>query len=169
MRRILRRSTGFTYIVVCFLVIIMGILLMVTGQVWKTMVQRDREEELLFRGLMYKRAIARWYKSTPPQALSKLEDLLNDPRGPNLGKKYIPRLLKDPMTGGDWNLLRGSAGEIVGVASTSPDMPFKMTNFPEELSDLEGAKQKYSDWLFTYVAQPTTSGQTNPTTTTQQH
>jgi type II secretory pathway pseudopilin PulG len=160
MRHTLHRSAGFTYITVIVMVVIMGIMLGAVGQVWKTVMQRDREEELLFRGLMYKRAITQWYtpaaSTKQPLPLTKLEDLVKDPTSLEK-KRYLPRLYADPMTGKEWGVVKDQTGGIIGVVSTSTDDAFKTTKFPEELKELEG-KKKYSEWQFVYTKQQTQPG-----------
>jgi type II secretory pathway pseudopilin PulG len=69
---------------------IMGIMLGLTGQSWTTIMKREREKELLFRGSQIKEAIENWYSPTytvpgvPPRtgprpALMDLKYLLDDP------------------------------------------------------------------------------------------
>jgi len=139
----------------------MGIMLGLMGQSWKTIMKREREQELLFRGLQYRNAIAAWNtRPATPGATQKviplndLKDLLLDPS--SLQKtKYLRQLYKDPMTGKDWNIIRDKGGKgIIGVASTSDDVPLK-TSF-KEYSGLDGFadKKKYSDWRFVYGSDP---------------
>jgi type II secretory pathway pseudopilin PulG len=163
-RKKLNRN-GFTYLLALVIIMIMGIMLGVVGQSWKTIVQRDREEELLFRGSQIRDAITRWYKPQPGQPSSKppplrdLKDLLEDPR--SLTKiHYLRRLYTDPMTGKEWTVISNPITGITGVASTSTLKPFKVGGFPDDLTDLSD-KQKYSDWQFVYVP-PVQSGAGGP-------
>ncbi|MEI6208696.1 MAG: type II secretion system protein [Desulfuromonadales bacterium] len=114
--------------------------------------QREREEELLFRGAQYKDAITRWYKPVSGQhvatPLRDLKDLLHDPRSLTT-VRYLRRLYTDPMTGKAWNVIADPVQGISGVASTSIDKPFKITGFPDDLADLAGMST-YSDWRFVY-------------------
>jgi type II secretory pathway pseudopilin PulG len=52
---------GFTFLTVIFMVMIVGIMLGLTGQSWRTVMKREREKELLFRGSQIKEAIENWY------------------------------------------------------------------------------------------------------------
>jgi type II secretory pathway pseudopilin PulG len=167
--KLLCSSDGFTYIMALFAIVVMGIMLSAAAQNWKTIMLREREKELLFRGMQYKDAITRWYKSSPlgpGQAvafpLNDLKDLLKDPRTTGSSTiRYIRELYKDPITGEDWVPIRGGAtGGIIGVASSSELMPIKKSDFPEGLESFEG-KKKYSDWQFVYQQNTTT-----PTTST---
>ena len=51
------------------------------------------------------------------------------------------------MTGGDFKFILGSEGAIMGVASSSKDVPFKKVDFEKELENFEKAKT-YADWKF---------------------
>lgn len=143
---------GFTYLTALLLIMIMGVMLGAIGQSWKTIMQREREEELLFRGTQYKDAITRWYKPRPGQhiatPLRDLKDLLQDPRSLTT-VRYLRRLYTDPVTGKDWNVISDPSQGIYGVASASSDKPFKIDGFPDVLADLAG-KSAYSDWQFVY-------------------
>jgi type II secretory pathway pseudopilin PulG len=144
----LNRS-GFTYLLALMIIMIMGIMMAAVGQSWKTIVQREREEELLFRGTQIKDAITRWYKvpaGQQPTPLRDLKDLLSDPRSTTT-KRYLRRLYTDPMTGKEWNLINDPNRGIRGVTSTSTLAPFKVDGFPDDLKDLAGKKQ-YSEWRF---------------------
>lgn len=143
---------GFTYLTALLLVMVMGVMLGAIGQSWKTIMQREREEELLFRGTQYKDAITRWYKPRPGQhvatPLRDLKDLLQDPRSLT-AVRYLRRLYNDPVTGKEWNVIADPARGITGVVSTSKEKPFKTAGFPDDLSAFAGM-ETYSDWLFVY-------------------
>jgi len=147
---ILGNSKGFTLMAVIMLVIIMGIMLTAIGQSWKTLMQREREEELLFRGLQFRDAIKRWYTPLPGQQvatpLRDIKDLLQDPRTAT-HVKYLRRYYSDPMTGREWRTISDPNIGITGVASTSQEKPFKMDNFPDEIQSFSG-KTRYCDWEF---------------------
>jgi len=190
--KIIRSSTGFTYITVLFMVMITGIMLSQGAIVWKTCMQRERETELIFRGSQIRDAMRRWYKLTPgpdgliarpgmagvspttipsgSPSLNELKDLLLDPRSASK-VRYLRKLYLDPMTGKEWKLIRDANQRIIGVASTSEAEPIKKGNFPFDLdpADFEG-KQKYSEWEFICTHWPKTEtaggGVTGLTTTT---
>jgi type II secretory pathway pseudopilin PulG len=143
---------GFTYLTALLLVMVMGIMLGAVGQSWKTVMQREREEELLFRGMQYRNAITRWYKPRPGQhqatPLRDLKDLLEDPRSLTT-VRYLRRLYSDPLTGKEWAVIADPSKGISGVFSTSTEKPMKVGGFPDELSDFAG-KESYADWKFIY-------------------
>src|ERR1700757_4232510 len=98
---------GFTYVGVLFLVALMGATLVAVAQVWHTQVKRDKEAELLFVGNQFRRAIALYYERAPGgfrQYPKQLNDLLQDPRFPNI-QRHLRKLYLDPMTGkAEWGL-----------------------------------------------------------------
>jgi len=146
-------TKGFTYLTALMIVMVMGVMLGVVGQSWKTIIQRDREEELLFRGRQYKDAITRWYAPRPGQhiatPLRDLKDLLQDPRSVAT-VRYLRKLYTDPVSGKEWRIITDPNKGIQGVASASEAKPFKVSGFPDDLKELSD-KTKYSDWVFMYT------------------
>jgi hypothetical protein len=106
--------------------------------------KRDQEAELLFRGLAYKRAIKAFYSrnSHYPRHLKELADDRDSSK-----PRFMRQLYKDPVTGGDFKLILGSEGAIMGVVSASKDVPFKKVDFDKELGGFGNAKT-YADWKF---------------------
>lgn len=146
----MRAQTGFSYIMVLVAVVVVGILAEAATLLTSRMTQADREQELLFRGLAYKKAVESYYRAggSYPRAL---DDLLKDPRTPGV-RRHIRALYPDPFARGDkkeWTVIRAPGGGIAGVASASTDEPLKKANFPTGLERFEGAKS-YSDWIFEF-------------------
>ena len=135
---------------------VMGLMASLAGTTWKTITQRAKEQELLWRGGQIRNAIGSYYKTghagMQPSFPPSLDDLLRDPRSlavvRHLRKKY-----KDPMTGEDWVLIKGPAGRIIGVHSGSLKEPFKKDGFRKENKDFAN-KSSYAEWQF--IFQPTT-------------
>jgi type II secretory pathway pseudopilin PulG len=147
----LSSSSGFTFIAALVIVTVMGIMLGAAGQSWRVIMKREKEKELLFRGMQYRDAIERWTKKGAMPLLD-IKFLLQDPRSAT-GERHLRRLYDDPMTGKEWKtLVDPNTKEIFGVVSTSDDRAFKKANFPEALKDFEG-KEKYSEWQFIYRRQ----------------
>jgi type II secretory pathway pseudopilin PulG len=175
-------NKGFALLAVLTMVIIMGISLGAVGLSWRIIMQREREEELLFRGSQIRDAITRWYalKSVEQAAmpLRDLKDLLKDPRTPQT-VRYLRRLYTDPMTNKEWEVIIDPSKGIQGVTSTSQDTPLKTAGFSDDLQDFTG-KTRYSEWRFVYTpsaqqgvmnqtqsvppgtGQPTAEGQPSP-------
>lgn len=146
---------GFTYLTALLLVMLMGIMLSAVGQSWKTIMQREREEELIFRGLQYRDALTRWYKShgvkqaTP---LRELKFLVEDPLSLTT-VRHLRRLYTDPITGKEWSVIADPNKGISGVYSPSTKKPLKKGGFPDDLADFAG-KSTYADWKFVYNQKP---------------
>lgn len=142
---------GFTYMALMVAVIVIGLAVASTGKVWSTVVKRDREAELLFRGVEIKRAIGSYYRLSPGVSVfpKSLDDLVKDPRQPSI-VRHLRKLYTDPMTGkADWVLIKDKGGGVLGVRSSSEARPLKKGGFPAALSGLEG-KGSYSEWRFVF-------------------
>lgn len=146
-------NRGFTYIFILILMVFIGIGLASAGKVWKTSVQREKEEELLFRGDQIVKAIESYYKSSHGGVNflpRRLEDLLKDNRFLTI-KRHLRKIYKDPMTeDGEWDIIRDESGRIKGVRSKSEKEPLKKKNFPYQYKHFEN-KNKYSEWEFVFI------------------
>ncbi len=151
----LRDERGFTFIGAIFLVVVVGIGLSVTGVAWSTISKREKETELLFRGIEIAKGIGRYYNDSPgtKRYPKSLGDLADDKRFPVI-KRHVRRIYKDPMTGrADWVIIKAPTGGIMGVKSASKDIPFKTGGFsPEELIVVKEGASSYSEWEFKYTA-----------------
>ena len=112
--------------------------------------KREREDELLFVGAQYRRAILSYYNTVPPGGARSLpptlEALVLDARFP-MPVAHLRRLYPDPITGKvDWEVER-VAGGIVGLRSRSSERALKVGGFPPGLESLEG-KERYAEWVF---------------------
>lgn len=141
---------GFTYVAVMFAVILIGLAASTAAQQWKTIVLREKEAELLFRGGEIRRAIFTYCQTSRPGILhcpTSLENLIQDPGAPGV-KRYLRKLYKDPITNEEFELImHRDKRSILGVRSTSEDAPLKVGDFPPEFRDFEG-KTMYSEWEF---------------------
>jgi hypothetical protein len=143
-----------------FMITIMGIMLAAAGQSMRTIMKREKEKELIFRGLQYRDAFERWSKKGVP--LKDLKDLVEPTVSSNIDRskdRLLRKLYKDPMTeDGKWKTLPNPPDPIqgiYGVASTSNEEPLKQgkESFPEVIKNFEG-KKKYSEWEFVYKKTP---------------
>jgi type II secretory pathway pseudopilin PulG len=98
---------------------VMGVVLGMAMPAWRSMVQREREAELIFRGEQYAQAIALFNRRTGgfPTSLQMLRD-----------GRYIRQLYKDPITGGDFQpVYFGQVGSIsppaAGGRGAAPGAP----------------------------------------------
>ena len=149
----LRYQQGFSYALILAAVVILGIVAEAAHVTTWRQLKADREQELLFRGDAYRRAIQSYYEAGG--AIKKFprnfDDLLKDSRTA-VGKRHMRALYTDPMSKDEkpeWRIIRAPDGGISGVASQSSDEPLKQANFPAGLENLAGAKA-YSDWVFEY-------------------
>ena len=98
-----RGEAGFNLVILMIAVTVMMILVAAALPSWSTAIRRDKEEELIFRGLQYAEAL-RVFQQRFGQLPAKLDDLVKtEPRS-------IRQLFPDPMTGEvDWVLVRANA------------------------------------------------------------
>jgi len=165
----LRNARGVTYLLVMLAVVLMGISVSVAAKQWKAVVQREREAELLARGIEIQTALAVYSAQQKKGRVGfsweiyplTLEELAKQPK-PALRKAY-----KDPITGDDWAYVRDPTGRIKGVRSKSKAEPFKQKDFPPVVRHFDGLTS-YNDWVFQHpnastpqvpVAQPTAPAQ----------
>jgi type II secretory pathway pseudopilin PulG len=142
----MRAQAGFTFVGLMVVVAVLGLTLAAVGVVWSTEVRREKEAQLLWVGDQYRQAIMR-YRAGNGRFPLALEDLLDDKAGAN-PRHFIRQVYPDPLTGqADWQLVQGPDGGILGVASSSQDVPIKVANFPAQYQEFEKAKT-YGDWQF---------------------
>jgi competence protein ComGC len=154
---------GYALIMLLLIVSVLSIGLMAALPVWQTQIQREKEEELIFRGRQVVEAVRLFQTKNPGRYPRSLQELYE--------KGFLRRLYKDPMTpSGEWNciLLPSSAGpgrsgslqqillvpesalsslsgpNLIGVASSSKRTSFKIYN----------QAQSYDLWLFYYGQDP---------------
>jgi type II secretory pathway pseudopilin PulG len=153
-----------TLFTVLFAIMVIGLLLGLAGQTWSQVMQREREEELFFRGDQYRRAIESYYTASPGGQGSyprSLDDLLKDPRSPQI-KRHLRKRYLDPFSNKEFELIGSggnvkgetitaqSLGGIKGVRSTSSLVPFRQDGFAEEYEMFKGAPN-YNKWEFVYM------------------
>lgn len=169
----MKNRAGYSLVILMLATFVLAIGLLIAVPVWQTQIQREKEEELIFRGKQYAQAV-RLYQSKNPGGYPKtLEELVR--------KRFLRRLYKDPMTkDGKWNVILqpqrpGSPDPskdggpsfqlvpqdnlstisnplIIGVASTSTKKSFRLYN---------GA-DTYDQWLFYSGSQLGLKSQTMP-------
>lgn len=147
-----KQQAGMAYLALLIVIAAMGTALAATGTLWHEVQQREKERELLFVGMQYRRAIQQYYESSPGQKKYPLtlEVLLLDERTPGI-RRYLRRPYRDPLTNTpEWGLLLAPQGGIIGVHSLAAGKPIKQENFPAEL-EWEGGKQRYVEWQFIYL------------------
>ena len=121
------REAGYTLVVMIMVVIVFNVAVATAWPIWSTLIQREKEEELIFRGLQYAEAI-RVFQKRFGRYPTRLEELIEiEPRS-------IRRLWLDPMTeDGSWALIygtpaappggdggRGQPGAVTGINPSGP-------------------------------------------------
>lgn len=147
-----RDQRGSALMAVLLMVVMLGLNVGITNSTWQTKVRRSKEQELLWRGQQYRKAIANFYQMAHRGAQGtyprSLEDLKRDPRFLN-GVRHIRYLYKDPITGEDFLLIKNAAGYIIGVRSASLHEPFKKDGFPHKFESFANSR-RYSEWEFIF-------------------
>lgn len=134
-------EAGVLYLALLFSVVLIGIVTAVAVPLWRTVVQREKEAELLFRLGEFDKAIAA-YQATHKRLPQKLEDLLED-KTQLATRRYLRRIYPDPMTGkADWVLeyqvdRTGTPSGIKDVHSRSEAIGFKR---------IRGKGERHRDW-----------------------
>lgn len=101
-------ETGYTLALVMVMASVLLVALSEAALNWQTAVKREREEELIFRGEQYQRALILWYAhwsrtlGTPQVAYpSTVEALLN-----TNNKRFLRQPWTDPVTNEEWRIIK---------------------------------------------------------------
>lgn len=144
----LTNTRGITYLALMFSIVLIGISASAAARQWTVMVQREKEADLMAKGIEIQNALALYSASMKigrimsteiyPQSLTELT------RTP---KPFLRRVYQDPISGGEWEYMRAPTGGIMGVRSKSKVKPIKERDFPLAIRHFEGRKT-YHDWMF---------------------
>jgi type II secretory pathway pseudopilin PulG len=151
----LKNQCGAVLLMILVSVTLFGLMAGIAGTSWQTMMQRHKENELLWRGTQIRKAIDSYYNFKPSETVaikqfpSSLNDLIKDPRILT-PIKHLRKLYSDPVAGADWILIMAPGGGIMGVHSSSEAMPFKRYGFSED-NKLFNGQLRYIDWTFQYI------------------
>ncbi|MCK4759668.1 MAG: type II secretion system protein, partial [Candidatus Aminicenantes bacterium] len=86
----MHRKKGYVLIILLIAIFVMSIGLLVAIPVWETQIQREKEEELIFRGKQYVEAIRLFQTKYPGSFPKSFDELVEE--------KCIRKLFPDPMT-----------------------------------------------------------------------
>lgn len=151
------KPSGYTLIILLFALTVLTLGLMVAVPVWETQIQREKEEELIFRGRQYVEAIRIFRLKKPGTFPSSLEELFEE--------NCLRKLYKDPMTKhGDWNIIlpyqritakqRNSSRRILVVplpqlgAIENPQILGVVSASTQKSIKLYNEQDSYDRWLF---------------------
>jgi len=139
---------GVTYLMLMFVIVLVGIATTAAAKQWKAIVQRELEADLLAKGIEIQNALALYSATIKagrvmpgevyPQTLADLT---------RLPKPFLRKVYLDPMGHGEWEYLRAPTGGIMGVRSKSLAKPFRQREFPPAVRHFEG-RASYRDWVF---------------------
>src|SRR5215467_4511381 len=112
------RQEGYILLFLLLIVCIMTIMIATAVTTIKFQIRRDREEEMVHRGVQYTRALRAYYRKFN-RFPAKIEDLENTNQLRFLRKRY-----KDPITGKDFKLVHFGeikmAGSVMGGGGMIP-------------------------------------------------
>jgi type II secretory pathway pseudopilin PulG len=159
---------GYAYLALMISIAIIGVAAAAEVQLGAIYERRMAEKELLFVGGEFQRALLDYATASPLGQATQprtLDDLLRDPRYPNV-VRHLRKLYADPMTGkADWVLVKSPDGQtIVGIHSSSKARPIQIAHFPLEFQGFND-KRSYEDWVFVARLPALTQGLGSPTTT----
>jgi hypothetical protein len=122
-----RAQRGFALMLVMFLSTLMLISVMVAAPYIRTERQREKEEEMIWRGKQYVRGIKLYYRKR-----GRFPTSMDDLTKPKLGSiRFMRQAYKDPMNTGDgsWRMIYvGPSGQLIG--SLKPPQTFQMPGLP---------------------------------------
>lgn len=157
-------ASGTVIIILMMAVFVLTIGLLIAVPVWRTELQREKEEELIFRGRQYAEAVRIYAQKNPGRLPSGLEELVE--------KKCLRKLYRDPLgPGGEWNVIlvpprvpAGSVGTGLQEVMVAPARALASIKNARVLGVVSSSKAKavklYNDqdshdkWLFFFGQDP---------------
>jgi type II secretory pathway pseudopilin PulG len=142
-------DAGFAMAALLVAMAVMAVVMSVLLPVWHTLSVREKEEELMFRGQQYDRAIQLFRKKNAAPGPPNVDALI---QGRFLRKKF-----KDPITGADFNFVGVNAGQPNAPGVQQQPRGFgqligsvRSTSKARSFREPDGATT-YDQWQFTYV------------------
>ncbi|HEX7184973.1 MAG TPA: type II secretion system protein [Thermoanaerobaculia bacterium] len=109
------RQAGYNLVMLMVIITVVNVLLAASLPMWSHVIRRDKEEELIFRGLQYAEAI-RLFQLRFQRNPVRLEELME------VKPRSIRRLWKDPMTeNGKWAVIFEGMGQNLTPQPQDPD------------------------------------------------
>jgi len=156
---------GYVLIILMFALFVMSIGLLVAVPVWETQIQREKEEELIFRGKQYVEAIRLFQTKNPGSFPKSFDELVEE--------KCIRKLFTDPMTeDGEWNIILPYSGVSLKKGGTAqkilvaPQSALSSIQNPQIIGVVSSStrasikiyleQETYDRWLFFYGQDPKT-------------
>jgi type II secretory pathway pseudopilin PulG len=144
-------------------VLVLALGLLVAAPVWQTELQREKEEELIFRGKQYVEAVRIYVQKNPGRFPASLKELLD--------KKCLRRLYRDPFgPNGEWNVVLNtgrtpaSGREAVQEVLVAPERALPAIKNPQVLGVVSSSanqsviiyndQESHDKWFFFYGQDP---------------
>ena len=123
----IRSESGYVLLALLLIVALLSIGVFTTIQKIDFQIKRDREEEMIHRGVQYSRAIRKYFKAFGRYP-TRIEDLENTNNQRFLRRRYKDPLNRDPKTGQerDFKLLR--LGDVQMSFGATPGVPVAQMN-----------------------------------------
>jgi hypothetical protein len=146
-------QSGLAYLAILFLVAALSISMAVVTQNEDTLLKREKEQDWLFMGKQYQRAIASYYNQSPDGIKTlpnKIEDLLLDKRF-IISVRHLRKAYYNPIDPQEsWILIRNQQNQIIGVYNPSL-LQIISTKIIAEYQENTGDKiTNYSDVKFVF-------------------
>ena len=139
--KIRERQRGFILALLLALITAAGILLTKAMPSVVAEVQRDQEEELIFRGEAIRTAMRR-YKAKTGNYPTSLEDLMT------VRPRILRKLYKDPMTAeGEWEIVTAVQPGATGNTTGLPIAAIHSRSQKDSFKIYQG-KTLYNEWVF---------------------
>jgi len=145
-----RGERGFAMAALLVALVVMSVAMSVMLPVWRTLSVREREEELIWRGQQYDRAVQLYRTKTSAPGAPSIDVLV---KGRFLRQKYL-----DPITRGDFEVVGVSpVGNTNAPGVQQPKIGFgqliggvRSKSKARSFRELDG-KKTYAEWQFVYV------------------
>jgi type II secretory pathway pseudopilin PulG len=113
-------ESGYVLLALLLFVALLSIGVFTTIQKVDFQIKRDREEEMIHRGVQYSRAVRKYFKAFGryPTRIEELESTNN--------QRFLRHRYKDPITGKDFKLLR--LGDVQMSFGSTPGIPVAQMN-----------------------------------------
>jgi len=113
-------ESGYVLLALLLFVALLSIGVFTTIQKVDFQIKRDREEEMIHRGVQYSRAVRKYFKAFGryPTRIEELENTNN--------QRFLRHRYKDPITGKDFKLLR--LGDVQMSFGSTPGVPVSQMN-----------------------------------------
>jgi len=144
---------GFAMAALLVAMAVMAVALSMLLPVWHTLSVREKEEELLWRGQQYDRAIQLYRKKNQAPGAPSLDILIQG--------RYLRKKFRDPITNGDFDLVGVNAAVPAGPGAAQAKQPpigfgqliggVRSKSKAHSFREPDGAST-YDQWKFTYVA-----------------